>query len=178
MQLCRKYIISKGAGSAEKCCSRGQRPVTQQEATLSLTYLRAPPTIAMMHVLLCLCLRPIPKDPLRQDLSWGYIRLAVNSATQPNCHLPSKPLSDTQLKRNARRRTVPKIDAAVRDITRLVYFNVNTWFVRFRLSLCVTSIRSTAYIAILSQVERAFGVSIIVLICIPPELFHFKKNDK
>ncbi|KAI7762965.1 hypothetical protein LZL87_013067 [Fusarium oxysporum] len=101
------------------------RPI-QHEAMLSGTYLRAPLTIEMMHALLCLCLWPVPKLRLWQDLSWGYIGLVVNSAMQLNCHLPSNPLLNAQLRRNASRRAVPDIDAAVRDTTWLACFDIST----------------------------------------------------
>ncbi|KAF4417803.1 transcription factor SEF1 [Fusarium acutatum] len=100
--------------------------VTEHEAMLSVTVLRAPLTIEMMHALLCLCLWPVPKLRLWQDLSWGYIGLAVNSAMQLNCHLPSNPLLNAQIRRNASRRAVPNIDAAVRDTTWLACFDINT----------------------------------------------------
>ncbi|KAI1026519.1 hypothetical protein LB503_013555 [Fusarium chuoi] len=100
--------------------------VTEHEAMLSATVLRAPLTIEMMHALLCLCLWPVPKLRLWQDLSWGYIGLVVNSAMQLNCHLPSNPLLNMHLRRNASRRAVPNIDAAVRDTTWLACFEMNT----------------------------------------------------
>ncbi|KAH7187065.1 hypothetical protein BKA60DRAFT_258966 [Fusarium oxysporum] len=100
--------------------------VTEHEAMLSATFVCAPLTIEMMHALLCLCLWPVPKLRLWQDLSWGYIGLVLNSAMQLNCHLPSNPLLNTQLRRNASRRAVPDIDAAVRDTTWLACFDIST----------------------------------------------------
>lgn len=125
--------------------------VTEHEAMLSATFVCAPLAIEMMHALLCLCLWPVPKLRLWQDLSWGYIGLVVNSAMQLNCHLPSNPLLNTQLRRNASRRAVPDIDAAVRDTTWLACFDISTRYVLFRLIPRVTSVRSAAYTAILPQ---------------------------
>ncbi|EXA46372.1 hypothetical protein FOVG_07090 [Fusarium oxysporum f. sp. pisi HDV247] len=45
---------------------------------------------------------------------------------QLNCHLPSNPRLNTQLRRNASRRAVPDIDAAVRDTTWLACFDIST----------------------------------------------------
>ncbi|KAG6982824.1 hypothetical protein FocnCong_v007697 [Fusarium oxysporum f. sp. conglutinans] len=45
---------------------------------------------------------------------------------QLNCHLPSNPLLNTQLRRNASRRAVPDIDAAVRDTAWLACFDIST----------------------------------------------------
>ncbi|KAF5537634.1 transcription factor SEF1 [Fusarium napiforme] len=101
------------------------RPI-QHEAMLSAIFVCAPLTIEMMHALLCLCLWPVPKVRLWQDLSWGYIGLVVNSAMGLNCHLPSNPLLNAQLKRNSSRRAVPNIDAAVRDTTWLACFDIST----------------------------------------------------
>ncbi|KAF5616759.1 transcription factor SEF1 [Fusarium tjaetaba] len=101
------------------------RPI-QHETMLSAIFVCAPLTIEMMHALLCLCLWPVPKVRLWQDLSWGYIGLVVNSAMGLNCHLPSNPLLNAQLKRNSSRRAVPNIDAAVRDTTWLACFDIST----------------------------------------------------
>ncbi|KAF5707742.1 transcription factor SEF1 [Fusarium mundagurra] len=98
----------------------------QHETMLSAIFVCAPLTIEMMHALLCLCLWPVPKVRLWQDLSWGYIGLVVNSAMGLNCHLPSNPLLNAQLKRNSSRRAVPNIDAAVRDTTWLACFDIST----------------------------------------------------
>ncbi|KAF4952737.1 hypothetical protein FGADI_6489 [Fusarium gaditjirri] len=100
--------------------------VTEHEAMLSTTLLRAPLTIEIIHALLCLCLWPIPKLRLWQDLSWVYIGLVVNSAMQINCHLPSNPLLNTHLRRNSSRRAIPDIDSTVRDTTWLACFDTST----------------------------------------------------
>lgn len=125
--------------------------VTEHEVMLSATVLRAPLTIEMMHALLCLCLWPVPKLRLWQDLSWGYMGLVVNSAMQLNCHLPSNPLLNIHLRRNASRRALPNIDAAVRNTTWLACFDLSTRYVGLQLLPCVTSLRSAAHTAILSQ---------------------------
>ncbi|KLP06737.1 uncharacterized protein FFB20_09334 [Fusarium fujikuroi] len=124
--------------------------VTEHEAMLSATVLRAPLNIEMMHALLCLCLWPVPKLRLWQDLSWGYIGLVVNSAMQLNCHLPSNPLLNIHLRRNASRRAVPNIDAAVRDTTWLACFEMNTRLSEF---LGFPSLFSSGYF--LNCVSRA-----------------------
>ncbi|EXL58232.1 hypothetical protein FOCG_05171 [Fusarium oxysporum f. sp. radicis-lycopersici 26381] len=59
---------------------------------------------------------------------------------QLNCHLPSNPLLNTQLRRNASRRAVPDIDAAVRDTTWLACFDIST---RYYLN-CVSRARERA----------------------------------
>ncbi|KAF4448821.1 putative transcription factor SEF1 [Fusarium austroafricanum] len=100
--------------------------VTEHENMLSGACMHWPLSTEVIHSLLCLCLWPIPKLRLWQDPSWGYIGLAVNAAMQLNCHLPPNSLFHAQLRRNASRRAMPVMDAAVRDTTWLACFDIST----------------------------------------------------